>query len=657
MNDIGRSGDLPPDELLKKIAESSSDKPAETVLKTNRRVLSRVTDGIYRRPGSAIRELLSNSYDADATEVIIKTDRPRFGHITVEDNGIGMSREALVHLIYNIGGSAKRSSKGIELGLTDSKNSTLSPGGRHLIGNIGIGLFSVAQLTRRFQIITKRAGDLFRTVAVVILNQYSDEGLTSDEKISSMTDNEFSEEYEAGVVHIWNEKAVDSDSQGTTIVLTDIRPQTKETLQSRDLWAAIDSEYEESELSRQKPPAFHIGRVDPANSGLLVGKDNAFESLPWDPNDSPLTSFNLLVTAIWDKIDYGTPNPQLIKVADYYLQMVWELSLAIPAPYVEKSPFDLPLNDNFYFYELPVALNEPPELISYNATKTLRSSRLMGDAAQAGIDFGVQIDDLRLARPLRFVDLPTTNHAVRKPILFFGKCSERFKGFSSRLSGGPLEFEAYLMWAPKIAPTEHQGVLIRIHGSSGMLFDPTFMHYQVSEQTRLRQISCEIFVSKGLEGALNIDRESFNYAHPHAVYIKKWLHAALRRLATVQKKIAADIRKSSREIAVAEEQKALSDVVTKAWQEETDDPGAKPPSVAFDRSPNQSSTSEPGAYRFRHDIVLGKGGRYHSQRSDSIEQRLRAIVQLLAAFGLLEDLSERQQERLLIGIREIIQDQ
>lgn len=648
MNDVGRSGNLSPDELVKKIAESSGDKPAETVLKTNKRVLSRVTDGIYRRPGSAIRELLSNAYDADATEVVIKTDRPRFKRITVEDNGIGMSREALVHLIYNVGGSAKRSPKGIELGLTDSGNPTLSPGGRHLIGNIGIGLFSVAQLTRRFQIITKRAGDPFRTIAVVTLDQYSDEGPMST------TDNGFSEEYEAGIVYIWNEKAVDPDSKGTTIVLTDIRPQTRETLQSRDRWAAIDSEDEESEVPRPEPPAFHIGRVDPDNSDLFIGESNDFESLPWNVCDSPSASFNQLVEAIWGKINHGIPNPQLGQVVDYYLQMVLELSLAIPAPYVEKSPFDLVLNNDFYFYELPDSLNERPEPIGHSDSETLRESRSIGIAARAGADFRVQIDDLQLARPLRFINLPMTSHAVRKPIFFFGKCSEQFEGISTKLSGGPLEFEAYLMWAPKIAPTEHQGVLIRIHGSSGMLFDPTFMHYQVSEQTRLRQISCEIFVSTGLEGALNIDRESLNYAHPHAVYIKKWLHAALRRLATVQKKIAAGIRESSRKVAVAEELKALSGVVTKAWQKEMDDPGARPPSVTFDRSLDQSSTSEPGAYRFRRDMVLGKD--YRSKRNDSIERRLRAIVQLLAAFGLLDDLSEQQQERLLVGIREIIQD-
>ena len=99
------------------------------------------------------------------------------------------------------------------------------------------------------------------------------------------------------------------------------------------------------------------------------------------------------------------------------------------------------------------------------------------------------IDDLQLARPLVFADLPSTSHAVKKPILFVGRCREEFDGIPRELTGGPLEFEVYLLWAPKIAPTEHQGVLVRVHGSSGTLFDPTFMRYQVSEQTRLRQIS------------------------------------------------------------------------------------------------------------------------------------------------------------------------
>lgn len=163
-------------DLAASIAGSSSESPVSTVLKTDERVLARVTDGIYRQPGSAIRELISNSYDADAARVVIKTDRPRFQTLTVEDDGLGMTPRALAHLLHHIGGSAKRSHEGADLGITNSADPTRSPAGRRLIGKIGIGLFSVAQLTHRFQIITKTAADPFRTVASVVLRQYSDNG-------------------------------------------------------------------------------------------------------------------------------------------------------------------------------------------------------------------------------------------------------------------------------------------------------------------------------------------------------------------------------------------------------------------------------------------------------------------------------------------------
>ena len=219
-----------------------------------------------------------------------------------------------------------------------------------------------------------------------------------------------------------------------------------------------------------------------------------------------------------------------------------------------SNPFDIPLQDKLYLFELPQSGRATPVEFELTGNETVRGRRSIGSATDVGSDFTVLVDDLQLARPLVFTDLPKSNHAVKKPIFVFGRCREEFDRVSPELTGGPLEFEAYLIWAPKIAPTEHQGVLVRVHGSSGTLFDPTFLRYQVSEQTRLRQISCEIFVSEGLEAALNIDRESFNYAHPHVVYITKWLHASLRRVATVQKRIASEIREATREADAAGEE-------------------------------------------------------------------------------------------------------
>ena len=638
------------EKLAEDIRDSTSEAPVIDVLRTDERVLARVTDGIYRQPGSAIRELVSNAYDADAKRVVIKTDRPRFSTLSVEDDGIGMTPSALAYLLHHIGGSAKRSHEGAELGIANTSDPTLSPSGRRLIGKIGIGLFSISQLTRRFQIITKTEDDPYRTIAVVVLRQYSDESdLTPDEQ----------GQHESGRVTIWREPAADVDSHGTKIILNDIRPQTSHTLQSRDLWLAIDADRKlgPAESKDIRPPEYHIGRVRPDNPDILQSDRGYHDSLPWSHADGPADAFEKLVKAVWRQVDRGTPNPQLERIFDYYLRMVWQLSLAIPAPYVSGNPFDLPLQDKLSLFELPQSgstIARPAEF-ELNNDETIREKKSIGSTADFGSDFTVLVDDLQLARPLKFTDLPETSHAVKKPILFVGRCREEFGDASPEFTGGPLKFEAYLMWAPKIAPTEHQGVLVRVHGSSGSLFDPTFLRYQVSEQTRLRQTSCEIFVSEGLEAALNIDRESFNYAHPHVVYITRWLHLALRYVATVQKRIAAEIRAARREDAAVKVEEALSDVAARVWRDESDDPGVEPPPVEFADATNEPPPANTGAYRFRRKQVFGEIGGRRTLQDIGNERKLRAIVQVLAAYGILESLTDQQQERLLAGMREILE--
>jgi HSP90 family molecular chaperone len=102
--------------LAKRIRASEKTRtPAEVPLTTDERVLARITDGIYRQPSSALRELISNAYDADAREVIILTDAPRFSVISIRDDGLGLSPEVLEHLVTHIGGSPKRSEEGKEL--------------------------------------------------------------------------------------------------------------------------------------------------------------------------------------------------------------------------------------------------------------------------------------------------------------------------------------------------------------------------------------------------------------------------------------------------------------------------------------------------------------------------------------------------------------
>lgn len=635
-------------------SSESSDQVVQTTLKTDQRVIARVTDGIYRQPGSALRELISNAYDADATRVVIKTDAPRFDRISIEDDGHGMTPEALAYLLLHIGGSAKRSDIGSYLGITSSNDPLRSPGGRRLIGKIGIGLFSVSQLTYSFQIITKIKDDSFRTIATVALRQYTDDEVAGAEEGEG--------QFESGKVNIWREKAMDLESHGTTIVLTSIRPQARDTLRSREIWSVIEqgeTAPESEERPTIEPPRFHIGRVDSSDSTgqLLKTTSDKLAALPWDENDTPAEAFKKMVQCVWDREEQSNPNPQLDRIFDYYLRMVWQLGLAVPLPYVEEHLFDMDLKGWSEAFKLSNQPKGAADRIELDKSEPIRNKLGLVDPVGQSGAFDIYFDDLQLFRPIKFKGLPTTSHALKWPLVFFGKCREEFRKLPRELSGGPLDFEAYLFWTPKVAPTEHQGSLIRIHGSSGTLFDPTFMRYQVSEQTRLRQITCEIFVKEGLDSALNIDRESFNNAHPHSIYITRWLHSALRQLATAQKRLAGEVREQTRDEGKFQRLSQIQIVAREAWKEEAGDLAAQPPAIELSDT-GSTSVSTADAYVFaRSTIMPAKEGRRTAAadaREAILEEKLKAIAQVLASFGLLESLPKRKQEKILKAIYAIL---
>ncbi len=641
------------EQLVAKIVESvDRTQVVETVLQTDEQVIARVTDGIYRQPASALRELISNAYDADASRVVIKTDAPRFGRIVVEDDGHGMSPETLAHLLLHIGGSAKRNQIGAQLGITAADNPSRSPKGRRLIGKIGIGLFSVSQLTHTFQIITKVQGGAHRTIATVALRQF---GESSDAK-KDASDATF----ETGLVKIWREKAADKKSHGTTIVLTTIRPQARDTLQSREIWSVIEQNEELGEREEKQaiePPKYHIGRVD--KDGLTLKKSPSGKSwaLPWQRSDKAEVAFRKLVNSVWDELLESNPNPQLDKLFDYYLRMVWQLALSEPLPYVDGHIFDEPSSGWASTYELSNNQKGTAKRLP-DSKQSIRKALGLTDPIDEPGPFNVYIDDLKLSRPIRFKGLPTTKHSLKKPLVFIGKCDQTFAKLPLELSGGPLSFEAYLFWTPKIAPTEHQGSLIRIHGSSGTLFDPTFMRYQISELTRLRQITCEIFVSEGLDSALNIDRESFNNAHPHSVFITKWLYSALRQLATAQKREAQEVRTTVRAEKTDAKVERVRKIAADAWLEETDDDDSPPPAIEFSAT-GKKSLKDADAYSFSRPAVFGQDEETRKTRSNArnliLEEKLKALAQLLASYGLLDRLGKKKQEKLLREIYQILE--
>jgi hypothetical protein len=633
-------------------ASEKTRAPVETRLATDEQVLARITDGIYRQPSSALRELISNAYDADATEVMILTDAPRFSQISVRDDGLGLSPEVLEHLVRHIGGSLKRNEEGKQLHVTAKTNLNYSPGGRQLIGKLGIGLFSVAQFTRHFLIITKTKGDAYRTVADITL------GAVGGQQALLKAKKNRPPEIEAGHARIWREHASDRNSQGTEIKLLELLPRTRAELASDDLWAKIEFETEDAEMEKTMPPTWHVGRMKPKQDVLLQVQPQ----LPWNENDGPRTRFEKLVKAIRDAGETESESVDLDTLCDRYLQTLWTLSLSAPIKYVDSHPFDLVGGGEFLFFELENRQRGQAKPLNLKKGSTLREALKL--KAPDGVPpksncFNVFVDGVQLFRPIMFHDLPKTKTAVKNPLIFVGRDSQNFEKKPLQLSGGPLVFEAYLFWAPRIIPKQHQGVILRFGNASGALFDRTFMGYQVSEQTRTRQITAEIFVSEGLDGAINIDRESFNYAHPHYQYLVKWLHSALRQLANRHKEIGKTLRSGNLAVQGQRVREKVEERVETALKAR----GVEDvPEVVLVDPAEQSGMRKlrsEGTIAMRKDVVMPPSTAKYKTSADDERQKLAekkavAVVQLLHGWGLLEKLSYQEQEKLIRDILEIV---
>ena len=627
----------------------NTGKISEAKLATDDRILARITDGIYRQPASALRELISNAYDADATNVYIETDSPIFSKISVRDDGNGLTVEGLSSLIHHIGGSPKRTRAGIKLGVVNKVDPSLSPAGRRLIGKIGIGLFSVAQLTRHFQIITKTKDSSHRLVAEVTLKTYTEDDLAKLPNRDNVT-------FETGTVRIQAFPAENKASHGTEIILLNLRPQTKELLQSRDVWLHVDAGNDPAQMGEaRRPPTFHIGRMEPGSKELL----SVPEKLPWDRNDPSETRFAKMYQAIVDQVGVEESTPKLETLLDNYLRMLWTLSMSAPIDYINGHPFDLEATDKLTYYHLANTPKGQAAIVSLQKGEKLRS-RLDLLAPERGnrTPFRIVVDEVELLRPIRFNDLPQTSHAVKTPMLFIGKSSPDLSAIPKEIRGGDLAFEAYFLWAPKIVPKENVGVLVRISDASGTLFDESFIKYQVSEQTRLRQITAEIFVLKGLDAALNIDRESFNYAHPHYQYLMKWVHSALRQLANTQKSVSTEVRTEAKSVQQGRSKKAVGAKIAEAIREAGKDPETETAEVMFELGGGNglAKRRSSGILALDPKVVLSplpearRSTKAKKGERELYEEKIKGVAQILEAYGVFEEMSYSKQQKLLRAI-------
>ncbi len=135
-------------------------------------LLDLMIHSIYSNKDIFLRELISNSSDAidklkfesltnkeitqteDSPCILLEVNKNNHT-LTVQDNGIGMSREEVVHLIGTIAKSGTREFINV-LKENKSQDSLLPP---ELIGQFGVGFYSTFMVADKVTLVTKRVGE------------------------------------------------------------------------------------------------------------------------------------------------------------------------------------------------------------------------------------------------------------------------------------------------------------------------------------------------------------------------------------------------------------------------------------------------------------------------------------------------------------------
>lgn len=176
------------------------------------RVASRIIDylssGLYPSPGACLKELVNNSYDADASlvEVFVKPDADR---IIVSDDGCGMDRTEFEAHFKRISESHKRD------------GSDFTAGGRPKIGKIGIGFIAANEICELMEIYSTKSGS---SELLHVYIDFQEMRKPLEERRRGESGDMVKADYRGEIL------VADFDSHYTQVFLTQVRGEAKQIL-------------------------------------------------------------------------------------------------------------------------------------------------------------------------------------------------------------------------------------------------------------------------------------------------------------------------------------------------------------------------------------------------------------------------------------------
>ncbi len=409
------------------------NKPQKGNIKVHTQIINDLSSGIYSSPASCIKELVNNSYDADAKSVVIRV-KPVNDSITIIDDGKGMNAVDFDSKFAWISHSTKR------------KDSQLSEKlNRPLIGKIGIGFIAVNEICEELEITSSKEGEEIKFTAHINFREYFEEEASLEE-----------EDSEKGIIkgeyNLINEEE-DKDEHYTIIKLVGLKESVKNILNGKQY---LDT------LLKEKNKDY---------------ENNLFGSM------KELMQF------------HSRKKLKSFSEDNAYVQFIIDLASYIPVEYIEGAPIK----------------GYKDSIITEIITE------------HKDLSFKVDLDGIYLKKPIYFEDEDNVFDCI--------SFNEKIKVEN----GDEIHLKGYFYINYGIIfPRELNGVSIRIRKipiAEQFGFDESFMKYPSYTNQLIRNwVSGEIYILKGLEDAMNIDRKSFRITHPHYLELQNFLHKYLSEI-------------------------------------------------------------------------------------------------------------------------------
>jgi len=470
----------------------------QVALKVSSGILLHIGAGIYHSVAGAIKELVSNSFDANATRVVISTDYPRFEQIKVVDNGLGMLPGHFKKAMQSIGNSLK--------GTLQPDRLTPPPYKRPIIGHLGIGLMSLTQICGEATIESQAAGSETKFVAKLDFTDFKRRKEMQIEAAKLEVFRDLAARYGGikGMRKRLKELNPRSDEYTDLLAQLELAEQAEEIFKERGL-EELESEHlgycviypNLPAVPSEQGTTITLTNIDNAVRDSLMDKGRSNDGIPqnyreigWDKYRDEVNSWP------WEdlcrRLQLKTSQLTYQSLPQYH-QFLWELSIMTPVQYLRGGPVLL---------KPDVLKRKREELHQYN--------------------FSALVDNRHLQKPTL---LPSGDPARK------GQLEQGYDYYlqtfreEETVDGDPLKYEGYIFWQMKQnEPSAVRGIQIYIRNVGIGLYDQTLMGFsRVNPTSRAGQISGEIYIESGLERALNVDRNSFRETDAHYIALQKYL--------------------------------------------------------------------------------------------------------------------------------------